>query len=193
MTDDLTLAKAALRRRARARRRALALDPAAAGVRAANHFPIETAGPSAPGLVVAGYRPRGTEIDPWPLLRRLEALGATVVLPVVTAPGEPLAFRDVGAWEDHRPDAGGVPAPPDHLPTRRPDLLIVPLLAFDRAGGRLGQGGGYYDRTLTALRAAGPARAIGLAFAGQEVAALALAAHDERLDAILTEMGYIEV
>ena len=73
MTDDLTLAKAALRRRARARRRALALDPAAAGVRAADHFPIETAGPSAPGLVVAGYRPRGTEIDPWPLLRRLEA------------------------------------------------------------------------------------------------------------------------
>ncbi len=190
MTDDLTLAKETLRRRARARRRALALDPTVAGARAADHFPLSA---PAAGLVVAGYRPRGTEIDPGPLTRRFEALGARVVLPVVIGPGAPLAFRDEGAWDAHRPDAGGVLAPPDHLDEQRPDLLIVPLLAFDRRGGRLGQGGGYYDRTLEALRAVGSVRAIGLAFAGQEVAGLDLAPHDQTLDAILTEMGYIEV
>ena len=193
MTDDLNPAKETLRRRARALRRGLALDPSVAGARAADHFPIARFARSAPGMVVAGYRPRGTEIDPGPLLRRLEALGAIVVLPVVTTPGAPLAFRESGAWEDHRPDAGGILAPPEHSATRRPDLLIVPLLAFDRQGGRLGQGGGYYDRTLAALRASAPAQAVGLAFAGQEVSRLDLAPHDERLDAILTEMRYIEV
>jgi len=190
VTDDLVLAKETLRRRARARRRALTVDPTAAGVRAVDHFPLPA---SASGLVVAGYRPYGTEIDPEPLMRRLETLGARLVLPVVIAPGAPLAFRDAGAWSEHRLDAGGILAPPDHLAERRPDLLIVPLLAFDRRGGRLGQGGGYYDRTLAALRAAGPVRAVGLAFAGQEVAGLDLAPHDQTLDAILTELGYTEV
>ena len=193
MTNDLALDKDRLRRRARARRRALGLDPAEAGARAADRFPVDAVARSAAGLVVAGYRPRGAEIDPWPLLRRLEARGAVVVLPVVVAAGEALVFRHAGAWADHRPDAGGILAPPDHLDARRPDLVIAPLLAFDRRGGRLGQGGGYYDRTLAALRAAGPVRAIGLAYAGQEVPALDLAPHDERLDAILTEMGYSEV
>ena len=193
MTDDLTLAKETLRRRARARRRALALDPAVAGARAADHFPVAPFAASAADLVVAGYRPRGMEIDPGPLLLRLEKVGATVVLPVVLAAGAALAFREAGAWDDHRPDAGGILAPGDHLAARRPDLLIVPLLAFDRRGGRLGQGGGFYDRTLAALRASGPVRAIGLAYAGQEVPSLDLAPHDERLDAILTEMGYSEV
>ena len=74
------------------------------------------------------------------------------------------------------------------LPT--PRLVICPLLAFDRAGGRLGQGGGHYDRTLAVLRAQGPVFVLGLAYAGQEVAALDLEPHDQRLDAILTETGY---
>ena len=193
MTDDLILAQETLRRRARARRRALALDPGVAGARAADHFPLEALDAPVAGLVVAGYRPRGTEIDSGPLMRRFEALGALMVLPVVAAVDAPLVFREVGAWEDHRLDAAGIRAPPDHNAEWRPDLLIVPLLAFDRSGGRLGQGGGYYDRTLAALRAVGPVRAVGLAFAGQEVRRLDLAPHDERLDAILTEMGYTEV
>ena len=193
MTEALIRAKATLRRRARARRRALGLDSTVAGARAADHFPFDRLKLGFAGLIVAGYRARGTEIDPAPLMRRLEHLGAKLVLPVVTAAGAPLTFRDCGAWQDHRPDAGGILAPPDHLEQRRPNLLIVPLLGFDRRGGRLGQGGGYYDRTLAALRAAGSIRAIGLAFAAQEVARLDLAPHDERLDAILTEMGYIEV
>ena len=75
-----------------------------------------------------------------------------------------------------------------------PDLIIAPLLAFDRAGGRLGQGGGHYDRTIAALRARGPLFVIGLAYAGQEIEAVPrMKPHDQRLDAILTEIGYIEV
>lgn len=193
MPDDQTMAKERQRRHARTRRRALGLDPTTTGVRAADHFPVADLVRFAPGVVVAGYRPRGTEVDPRPILQRLETLGARVVLPVVVAAGSPLVFRDAGPWEDHLPDAAGVLAPPASRVERRPDLLIVPLLAFDRLGGRLGQGGGFYDRTLASLRASGPVRAIGLAFAGQEVPRLDLAPHDERLDAILTEMGYIEV
>ena len=86
-------------------------------------------------------------------------------------------------------DAAGVPAPGPDAPELTPDLVVVPLLAFDGAGARLGQGGGYYDRTLAALRAAGPVVALGLAYAGQEVARLPVEAHDQRLDAVLTEAG----
>ena len=74
----------------------------------------------------------------------------------------------------------------------RPDLVIAPLLAFDRFGGRLGLGAGYYDRTLEALRAHGPVFVVGLAFAGQEVARVPCDIHDQRLDAILTEKAYSE-
>jgi 5-formyltetrahydrofolate cyclo-ligase len=74
-----------------------------------------------------------------------------------------------------------------------PDLVIAPLLAFDRKGGRLGQGAGHYDRTLANLRALKPVFVLGLGYAGQEVAEIPLEAHDQRLDAILTETEYIEV
>jgi len=80
----------------------------------------------------------------------------------------------------------------DHLPglRRRPDLVITPLVGFDRFGGRLGQGGGHYDQALASLRRTGPVFVLGLAFAGQEVDRLALEPHDQTLDAILTEAGY---
>ena len=105
----------------------------------------------------------------------------------------PLVFR---AWDPRDPlvpDALGVPAPPPSAPGLHPDLVITPLLAFDRKGGRLGQGGGHYDRTLESLRAARPVFVLGLAYAGQEVEPMALDPHDQRLDAILTETGYREV
>jgi len=98
------------------------------------------------------------------------------VLPIVINADEPLKFERV--------DGSG------HA---TPDLIIAPLLAFDRAGGRLGQGGGHYDRTIEALRARGPVFVIGLAYAGQEIEAVPCEPHDQRLDAILTEIGYIEV
>ena len=78
-------------------------------------------------------------------------------------------------------------------PQVTPSLVICPLLAFDKAGGRLGRGGGHYDRTIAALRAAGPVFMLGLAYAGQEVDALVMEPHDQRLDAILTENGYTEL
>jgi 5-formyltetrahydrofolate cyclo-ligase len=91
------------------------------------------------------------------------------------------------------PDAYGIPAPPPTAPQVEPDLVIAPLLGFDRKGGRLGQGAGHYDLALAQLRASRPVYAIGLAFSGQEIAELPVEPHDQRLDAILTETGYIEV
>jgi 5-formyltetrahydrofolate cyclo-ligase len=74
-----------------------------------------------------------------------------------------------------------------------PNLIIAPLLGFDRRGGRLGQGAGHYDRTLADLRKDRPVFVLGLAYAGQEVEAVPIDAHDQRLDAILTETAFMEV
>lgn len=140
-----------------------------------------------------GYHALGDELDPGPLIRRLVGAGARLALPVADFADAPLIFR---AWDSRDvpvPDMFGVPAPPPTAPAVRPDLIICPLLAFDRTGARLGQGGGHYDRTIEALRADGPVFVLGLAYAGQEVEAITAEAHDQRLDAILTENGYTPV
>lgn len=143
--------------------------------------------------MIAAYHPVGAEIDPLPLARALVAQGgADLALPVTVDRESPLEFRLWTADMVLEPDALGASAPPADAPRVRPDLVITPLLAFDRFGGRLGQGGGHYDRTLEALRASGPVLVLGLAFAGQEVDRLELDAHDQRLDALLTETGYME-
>jgi 5-formyltetrahydrofolate cyclo-ligase len=114
-------------------------------------------------------------------------------LPATRGPAEIMSFR---LWEPHvrlEPDGHGIPAPPPFAPEIEPDLVISPLLGFDRSGRRLGQGAGHYDRALAALRARKPVFVIGLAYAGQEIAELPHEDHDERLDAILTEAEYIEV
>ena len=163
---DKTPLRALLRRR----RRELSAAAPDAAERAAASLPMDRLPLF---TVVAGYEPMGAEIDPRPLLARLTARGATLVLPVVTSPERPLTFR--------RTDGAGEAAP---------DLIIAPLLAFDRAGGRLGQGGGHYDRTIQRLRAGSKVFVIGLAYAGQEIDAVPTEPHDQRLDAILTEIGY---
>jgi 5-formyltetrahydrofolate cyclo-ligase len=142
--------------------------------------------------VAAGYRARGGEIDPWPLMQRLAGAGVRLVLPVAENADAPLIFRAFQPGDPLAPDAFGIASPLPQAPEVTPDLVIAPLLAFDRFGGRIGQGGGHYDRTLAALRAHGPVFVLGLAYAGQEVARLPLEAHDQRLDAILTEKAYIE-
>lgn len=139
------------------------------------------------GAVVAGYWPIETEIDPRPTLARLDDRGITCALPVVVRRGKPLEFR---AWRptdplDHGPYATRHPA--RGAAVVRPDVLLVPLLAMDGHGHRLGQGAGYYDRTLADLRAAGPVVAIGIGFAIQHVDRVPHEAHDERLDWILTD------
>ena len=139
------------------------------------------------GQVLAGYRPFRTEIDPLPVMTEWAA-HSPVCLPVVEAPDRPLAFR---RWH---PDAAmtagayGIGIPADG-PAMVPDVVIVPVLAFDGAGRRLGYGGGFYDRTLQALRAAGKVLAIGFAYGAQHDPALPHDANDQRLDAVATEAG----
>lgn len=142
---------------------------------------------------VGGYRPQGGEMDPTPVLRRFSACGARLALPVAVDREAPLIFR---AWTEHdplTPDAFGIASPTESSPGVTPDVIIAPVLAFDRRGGRLGQGAGAFDRTLAVLRGQGSLLVIGLAFADQEVDQAPMEAHDQGLDAILTESGYIEV
>lgn len=182
--------KTELRARLREQRKALALAAPDAAERAAALLPLDLLPAFA---AFAGYHALGSELNPSPLIRRLAASGALLALPVAISRDAPLAFRAWDPLDRLVPDAVGVPAPPPSAPVLYPDLVITPLLAFDRRGGRLGQGGGHYDRTLAALRGRRPVFVLGLAYAGQEVAPMVLEAHDQRLDAILTETGYIEV
>jgi 5-formyltetrahydrofolate cyclo-ligase len=143
--------------------------------------------------VVAGYAPIGGEFDIGPMMRRFAEAGARLALPAVR---DRKGGHDFYAWQEGdplAPDALGVPAPMPESEVVVPDLILAPLLAFDRRGGRLGQGGGYFDRAIADLRARGPLIVVGLAFAGQEVSEVPCEAHDARLDAILTEAGYLEV
>lgn len=183
----MTGTKADLRAQLRTRRRELALTHAEAAEKAAGHLPLQ----ALPEFGVAsGYQPIGGEIDPWPVLRRLETAGARIALPVALDLHGPLLFRAYAPGDPLEADAAKIAAPTAQAQALVPDIVITPLLAFDRAGYRLGQGGGYYDRTIRALRAAGSAWVIGLAYAGQEIERVPREPHDEPLDAILTETGY---
>lgn len=140
------------------------------------------------GRPLSGYLPIRSEADPVPAMAALSRHGP-VGVPEVVGRGQPLRFR---LWTPDAPlEEGpfGVMLPTDGA-GMVPEVLIVPMLAFDASGFRLGYGGGFYDRTLAALRAAGPVTAIGLAFAAQEVGALPLEATDQPLDAIVTERGF---
>jgi 5-formyltetrahydrofolate cyclo-ligase len=128
----------------------------------------------------------GSEIDPAPLGRRLAASGVALALPVVVAPDAPLIFRRAAEDAALVPDALGIPAPGPEAETVTPDLIVTPLLGFDAYGGRIGQGGGFYDRTLASLRAKAQVFALGLAYDGQDVDRLAREPHDQRLDGVLT-------
>lgn len=146
---------------------------------------------AAPGAVVAGYWPMGDEIDPRPLMAALDAAGCRLALPVVAAPATPLEFRAYAFGDTLEPGAHGTAHPAAMAAPVVPDLLLVPLLAYDRECFRLGYGGGYYDRTLETLRQNAQVKAVGLAFAAQEVRAVPRDGHDQRLDAIATENGLI--
>jgi 5-formyltetrahydrofolate cyclo-ligase len=187
MTDPSALVKAELRRLARNRRAAAHVHLCATAADA-----LAGLAPGlglAPGAVVAGYWPIGSEIDPRPLMAALAARGHPLALPVIECADRPLLFRSwaPGAPLDDGPGRTRHPMP-DTRPCR-PDVLLVPMLAFDRRGFRLGQGGGYYDRTLAALRSTGPVWAVGLAYAAQRVPDLPADPWDQAMDAIITETG----
>jgi 5-formyltetrahydrofolate cyclo-ligase len=141
------------------------------------------------GSVVGAYVAMTGEADPHLLLKKLALNECTFAFPRVAAKKQPLAFH---RWQPGRAlvtSAFGVPEPAPDWPLAFPDILLVPMLAFDKDGYRLGYGGGFYDITLAALRAKGSLRAIGIAFAGQEVESLPREPHDQKLDAIVTENG----
>ncbi len=139
------------------------------------------------GKVLAGYMPMRSEIDP---LSVMHGHAGPVCVPVIKAPATPLRFaRYMARTPMVAGDFGAlIPAALDWLV---PQVLIVPLLAFDARGYRLGYGGGFYDRTLQGLRAQGPIVAIGFAFAGQKVDAVPIDATDQVLDMVVTESGVI--
>jgi 5-formyltetrahydrofolate cyclo-ligase len=182
--QNLVQRKAALRAEQRRRRRLLAPGGAAEAVadRLLAAFRLPEGG------VVSGYWPLADELDPRPAMSRLAALGHPLALPRVQGRGCPLAFH---AWRPGDPlHAGpfGVMEPAPAAPLRRPGVLLVPLLVFDRQGRRLGYGAGYYDLVLGELRASSPRPlAIGLAFAAQEVDEVPAGPHDQLLDAVVTE------
>ena len=187
---DISDAKAILRREAAARRDALpaAERQQAAETIAGRPFPFVVP----PGAIVAGFMPLKSEISPLPLMRKLAEAGARLALPVVAGKGLPLIMR---GWTFGAPLASGVwgiREPMPDAPAVDPDILIVPLLAFDRRGYRLGYGAGYYDMTLTALRARKPVVAIGIAYAAQEVDTVPITPRDARLDLVLTEKETID-
>lgn len=149
--------------------------------------------PVTPGMTVAGYWPIGDEADVVPLLRWVEGQGGIVCLPVVVAKNHPLGFRRWTPGEELERGPHGTRHPFATAPAVMPDVIVVPLLAFDRRGYRLGYGGGYYDRTLERLRSYRKVTAVGLAFAAQEVAAVPHDRHDELLDWIVTEEGAVAI
>lgn len=142
-----------------------------------------------PRCVVAGYLPIGSEIDPRPLLDRLAGEGVTLCLPDPVEPDAPLAFRRWSPGEPLVPGRFGTQVPDPEQRGERPDVVLVPMLAFDRRGHRLGYGGGFYDRTLAALRGCGPVLAVGLAYTGQVRDAVPIGPLDEPLDWLVTESG----
>jgi len=172
--------KPELRRIARERRKTLADDGFALAI-----APYAEDLALAPGTIVGGYHALPEEADPALLLARLVETGCAVAFPRVTGKDQPLEFHHVPDGEVLEPGSFGIPEPLEVWPRAVPDVLLVPLLAFDAKGHRLGYGGGFYDRTLAVLKA----RAVGIAYAGQEVASIPHQPHDRTLDMVLTEQG----
>src|SRR5712664_3058752 len=140
-----------------------------------------------PGAVVAGYSPIRSEIDPAPLMQELAARGMRLALPVIAARDAPLGFRRWAANDKLLRGPLGILEPSPAAAEVVPDIVLVPLAAFDRTGHRIGYGAGHYDRTLANLHKSKGFAAIGLAFSGQEVATVPALQHDVPLDYVLTE------
>jgi 5-formyltetrahydrofolate cyclo-ligase len=182
--------KADLRAAALKKRDALSGDRRAAAAQAIakRGLPVEIT----PGTVVAGYSPIRSELDPTPLMQQLAALGARLALPSITARGKSLSFR---AWHPNDrllPGPLGILEPSPAAAEVTPDIVLVPLAAFDRIGHRIGYGAGHYDRTLAHLHKSKGFAAIGIAFSAQEVVAVPALSHDVPLDYVLTETDVLD-
>jgi 5-formyltetrahydrofolate cyclo-ligase len=188
---DISEQKSDLRREMIARRDALPPDvrSAAAQVVAERPFPLSIPA----GAIMSGFMPMKTEINSLPLMKKLADAGVQLALPVTGRRGQPLTMR---AWTWGEPLASGVwgiREPKPEAPQVDPDILLVPLLAFDRAGRRLGYGAGFYDLTLAQLRSRKAVIAVGLAYAAQEIASVPTTPRDATLDLVLTEREVIDL
>ncbi len=181
--------KKRLRALALARRAAMGPVARAVASKAAARHAHQVLGAVA-GRTVALFAPFRDEIDTHPLAEALRADGARLALPVIVARDAPLLFR---LWDLDAPltpqGAYAIPTPGADAPEVTPDLVVVPLAAFDRRGARIGYGAGFYDRTLARLRAVRPVTALGYAFACQEMDQVPAEPHDEPLDLMVTEHG----
>ena len=185
-------AKTALRAEALARRDALpaAERAAAAAAIAARPFPLQVVSRHDRGRLFADEGEVGDQSDPADAQAR--DAGAQLALPAIAGRGQPLIMR---AWRFGAPLASGqwgIREPMPDAPEVAPDILIVPLAAFDRAGHRIGYGAGYYDMTINALRAKKKVIAIGIAYAAQEIPKVPATERDARLDLVLTEREVID-
>jgi 5-formyltetrahydrofolate cyclo-ligase len=141
----------------------------------------------APGVVVSGYSPVRNELDPAPLMTRLASEGARLALPTVTARGQSLIFRAWTPGERLMLGPLGILEPSPVAAEIMPDIMLVPLAAFDRSGHRIGYGGGYYDHTFAHLHKIKAVIGVGLGFAVQEIRSVPALPHDVALDYVLTE------
>ena len=188
---SLPLSKPALRAQALARRGVTPVEAAetfAAHLAAEGLALVKRLRPA----IVSAYFPLGGELSTLPLLEKLAEAGVKTALPVTGRLGTPLVFR---LWHHGEPTVRGkmaIEEPSPQSPEAAPDLLFVPLAAFDRGGHRIGYGAGFYDRTLAALRAQKNIWAVGVAYASQELPEIPHEAHDERLDYVLTERELID-
>ena len=183
--------KARLREQAFVRRDAMSGEERAAAAEriAARPFPVAIA----PGMIVSGFFPIRSEINPLPLMRRLAAAGAGLALPVVAGRGKPLILRAYAFGDPLLSGQWGIREPKPEAAEVVPDVMLVPLAAFDRRGHRIGYGAGYYDMTINRARSLKPVTAVGIAFAVQEVAAVPETPRDARLDLVLTEREVIDL
>jgi 5-formyltetrahydrofolate cyclo-ligase len=177
--------KAELRATALAKREALSdgQREQAASALAKRGLPL----PVMAGMIVSGYVPIRNEIDPAPLMQKLALQGARLALPTVTARGKSLIFRTWSPGDRLTTGMLGIPEPSPGAAEVVPDIMLVPLAAFDRAGHRIGYGAGHYDHTFAHLRKVKAIIGVGLAFAAQEIDGVPALSHDVSLDYVLTE------
>jgi 5-formyltetrahydrofolate cyclo-ligase len=182
--------KEALRNATLAKRDAMPAEARQRGgeIIATRPFPV----PIAPGMIVSGFMPLKSEINPLPLMKTLAAAGAQLALPAIAGRGKPLTMRAYAFGDEFARGQWGIREPKPERPEVFPDVLIVPLACFDRAGHRIGYGAGYYDMTIRRLRDMKKVVAIGIAFVAQEIAKVPATERDERLDLVLTETDVID-
>lgn len=188
--DSAQTDKAQLRSEALARRDAMPAAERAAAVEIVTQRPFPT--DVKQGVIVSAYSPMKSEFNPVPLMRKLSESGATLALPVTPKRGNPLIMRAWAFGDEMASGVWGIREPKSESPEVFPDIMLVPLAAFDRSGHRIGYGAGYYDMTIARIRAMKPVITIGLAFAAQEIPRVPATAFDARLDLVLTELETID-